>query len=42
MWCQTNEPRRPTEAEYAGMDRQSKMQMHTFNEYGAKRCGWKP
>lgn len=42
VWCQTNEPRRPTEAEYAGMDRISKEQMQNHNQYGTRRFGWRP
>jgi hypothetical protein len=42
VWCLTNVPRQPTEAEYAGMDRQSRERMRTHNAYGAKRCGWTP
>lgn len=41
VWCQTNDPVRPTAAEYAGMDRQSKQRMRTHNAYGVKLCGWK-
>jgi len=41
VWCKTNDPRRPTEAEYAGMDRVSREKMRTHNEYGVKLCGWK-
>lgn len=41
-WCATNEARRPTAAEYAGMDRLSKEAMHDHNMRGARWCGWRP
>lgn len=41
VWCQTNDPRRPTEVEYEAMDRQSREDMRTHNAYGAARCGWR-
>ena len=42
VWCLTNEPERPTEAEYAAKDRQSKERMRTHNAYGQQHCGWRP
>ena len=36
VWCRTNDPRQPTEAEYAAMDRASKEKMRTHNAYDVK------
>ena len=41
-WCATNQPERPTKAQYALYSAQQKRAMDTHNTYGAKRCGWKP
>ena len=41
-WCATNQPERPTRAQYALYSDQQKRSMDTLNTYGAKNCGWKP
>lgn len=41
-WCATNQPERPTHAQYALYSDAQKRAMDTHNTYGAKRCGWKP
>lgn len=41
-WCATNQPERPTHAQYALYSDAQKRTMDTHNTYGAKRCGWKP
>lgn len=42
VWCQTNEPRIVTSAEFAAMTPASKEKLVTHNEYGEAECGWKP
>ena len=41
-FCLTEKPRRPTAAQVATMSDQQVREALAFNEYGAKRCGWKP
>ena len=41
-FCLTEKPRRPTAAQQLTMTDQQVRETLAFNEYGAKRCGWKP
>ncbi len=41
-WCETNEPERPTRAQYALYSEDDKRDMNAKNSYGEKHCGWKP
>lgn len=41
-WCLTNRPFRPTTASLAAMSDREIADALTHNEYGAKRCGWRP
>lgn len=41
-WCQLNDPIFITEAEFNSLDRGNKEVIITHNEFGQKKCGWKP
>lgn len=41
-FCVINEPIRPTRVQIAAMTDEQVRKTLTHNEYGAKRCGWKP
>ena len=41
-WCLTNDPQRPSVAEFAAMDAAAKRSMLAHNLYGQKLCGWEP
>jgi hypothetical protein len=41
-FCVINEPIRPTAKQLAAMTDAQVRQTLTYNETGAKRCGWKP
>jgi hypothetical protein len=40
-WCATNDPERPTAAEYALYTEDRKRDMNAHNTYGEKHCGWR-
>ena len=42
VWCLTNDPLRPSAAEFAAMDATAKRAMLAHNLYGQKLCGWEP
>ncbi|MDQ0317739.1 outer membrane lipoprotein SlyB [Amorphus orientalis] len=41
-WCQTNQPMRPTAAEYGAFSLARKIEMDSHNSFGTKWCGWSP
>ncbi|BAB48021.1 hypothetical protein [Mesorhizobium japonicum] len=42
IWCDHNQPRRPSLVVINVMTRAELDEMNTFNAQGAKWCGWKP
>lgn len=41
VWCDHNQPRRPSLGVIAAMSRSELDGMNSFNAQGAKWCGWK-
>lgn len=41
-FCLVSEPIRPTRAQFNAMSDAEARRTLAHNEYGAKRCGWKP
>lgn len=42
IWCATESPIRPTEAQFKILSRKDKEAIVSHNEYGEAKCGWKP
>lgn len=42
VWCDHNEPRRPSVATIDAMSRPELDELNAFNAKGAAWCGWKP
>lgn len=42
VWCDHNQPRRPSLAVVQTMSRAELDEMNSFNAQGAKWCGWRP
>lgn len=42
VWCDHNQPRRPSQAVVNAMTRPELDEMNAFNARGVKWCGWRP
>jgi hypothetical protein len=42
VWCDHNQPRRPSAAAVAAMTRFELDEVNAYNGKGARWCGWKP
>ncbi|RWN51929.1 hypothetical protein [Mesorhizobium sp.] len=42
VWCDHNQPRRPSLAVVQAMSRPELDEMNSFNAQGAMWCGWRP
>jgi len=42
VWCDTNQPRRPTVSVIEAMSRDELDEMNAYNARGTAWCGWRP
>jgi hypothetical protein len=42
IWCEHNQPRRPTPPVVAAMSRPELDEMNAHNQKGVEWCGWRP
>lgn len=42
VWCDTNQPRRPSVASVEAMQREELDEINAYNRQGSAWCGWRP